>query len=174
MSDLSLERWRPVPGYEGYYEVSDHGRVRSVDRLIRRPSERVDRRIPGKVLTLRKPTGQHGYVQAVLSREGKVRFVAVHRLLLLAFVGPCPDGMEACHGNDIPDDNRLANLRWDTHASNMDDRAAREASIGRRSRCKRGHEFTPENTYQRPNGRECKACRAVHMDNFRTRKAVAA
>lgn len=46
------------------------------------------------------------------------RTVLVHRLILEAFVGSCPEGMEACHWNDDPTDNRLENLRWDTHRAN--------------------------------------------------------
>jgi hypothetical protein len=46
----------------------------------------------------------------------------VHRLVLAAFVGPCPEGMESCHKNGNPEDNRVENLRWDTHQSNIDDK----------------------------------------------------
>src|SRR5262245_50618733 len=45
----------------------------------------------------------------------------VHRLVLLAFVGPCPGGMECCHANDDRQDNRLSNLRWDTRGNNISD-----------------------------------------------------
>lgn len=49
------------------------------------------------------------------------RLVHVHRVVLESFVGPCPDGMEACHNNCDYSDNRLDNLRWDTKSENMRD-----------------------------------------------------
>lgn len=66
---------------------------------------------------------QRGHVQVQLARNGKRVCTGVHRLVLMAFVGPCPEGMEACHGNDSPADNRLVNLRWDTMSNNLQDRA---------------------------------------------------
>lgn len=56
-------------------------------------------------------------------RAGKTR--PVHQLVLEAFVGPCPEGLECCHKDDNPQNNNLANLRWDTHESNMADRVGR-------------------------------------------------
>lgn len=184
----ATEQWRPIPGYEGVYEVSDIGRVRSLDRVVAYANGG-SRLHPGKLLRQWAPMGQNGYKQTCLCRFNKRRFVSIHRLVLLAFVGPCPEGMEACHGNDIPDDNRLSNLRWDTRKANVSDRVRRYRASGFKAKrsapmthcmpsapkthCKRGHEFTPENTYLRPTGRECKECRAVHMRNWRTRKAAA-
>lgn len=46
---------------------------------------------------------------------------SIHRLVLETFIGPCPDGMECCHNNGDPVDNRLGNLRWDTHFNNVQD-----------------------------------------------------
>jgi hypothetical protein len=45
----------------------------------------------------------------------------IHRLILETFIGPCPEGMECCHKNDVPTDNRLENLRWDTRSNNVKD-----------------------------------------------------
>lgn len=55
-----------------------------------------------------------------LVHRGKFRLV--HRLVLEAFVGPCPAGMEGCHNNGCPSDNRLQNLRWDTRLANNADK----------------------------------------------------
>lgn len=175
----SAEQWRPIPGYEGCYEASDRGRVRSVDRTIAYSNGRV-RQHRGRVLSPRqqpwKPN-QGEYLQVVLSKNRHRKTLRVHRLVLMAFIGPCPPGLEACHGNDIPDDNRLENLRWDTRKANRADWMERPHSPRRpgprRDSCKRGHEFTPENTYLRPTGRECKACRVIHVRNFKARKAAA-
>lgn len=65
----------------------------------------------------------NGYKRVILcAPNGKRRRALVHRLVLEAFVGPCPRGMEACHENGIRDDNRLSNLRWDTRKNNFADR----------------------------------------------------
>lgn len=63
-----------------------------------------------------------GHLYCVLTMQRKSRTLCVHRLVLEAFVGPCPDGMECCHNNGDPADNRLENLRWDTISSNRADR----------------------------------------------------
>lgn len=110
------ERWLPVPGYEATHEVSDLGRVRSLSRLNTRGFKR-----KGKILS----TGpnQFGYEVAQLYTPGKVRRAFfVHRLVLTAFVGPCPPGMEGCHGPGGKRDNRLSNLRWDTSTANALDK----------------------------------------------------
>lgn len=119
--DLPGELWRPVLGWEGFYEVSNQGRVKSLSRIA-------EGNVPihGR---LRQPAMQgrgNPYWQIHLMRGGHgapFYRVAVHRLVLESFVGPCPDGMEACHNNGNGFDNRIENLRWDTHESNMRDQA---------------------------------------------------
>lgn len=113
-TNSAMEAWKPVLGYLGLYEVSDQGRVRSVTRVIG------NRTWPGKI----RITGAHprGYRSVVLSVAGSRRSVLVHRLVLEAFVGPCPPGMEACHQDGDRTNNVLVNLRWDDHRSNMADR----------------------------------------------------
>lgn len=61
----------------------------------------------------------HGHLVVSLGRGKKY---LVHRLVLETFIGPCPKGMETCHNNDVPNDNRLENLRWDTHSNNHKDK----------------------------------------------------
>ncbi len=109
------ERWAAVPGYENAYAVSDRGRVMSLPRADSR-GQRVDGRIlkPGRNLK--------GYLHVNLCNDGKVRAHMVHRLVMLAFIGPCPAGMEVCHNNGNPADNRLGNLRYDTRKANAADR----------------------------------------------------
>ena len=105
-----VETWRPVIGYEGRYEVSDHGRVRSL-RFFNRS---VDRRRKTPLL-MRLTIGKSGYLQVSL---GHSVTRTVHGLVLEAFVGPRPVGYEASHLNGQRPDNRLVNLRWETHAEN--------------------------------------------------------
>jgi hypothetical protein len=113
------EVWQPIQGYEGLYEVSDQGRVRSLRS--------------GKLMKL--SVANTGYMQLNLSGAPTRRIRHVHRLVLEAFVGPCPPGMEGCHANGIRSDNRLNNLRWDTRKGNMADAIAH----GRTNRGERCH-----------------------------------
>ena len=117
---MSVEQWKPVAGFEGLYEVSDFGQVRSLDRTVR--SRGGTRVIPGRI---RRPglmtSGRYLFVP--LHRPGeKAENCSVHRLVLEAFVGPCPLGMEALHGRFGSLDNRLSNLRWGTHLENEADK----------------------------------------------------
>lgn len=76
----------------------------------------------------RKITGGR-YQVALHDGTGRVDRL-VHHLVLEAFVGPCPPGMEACHWDGDPSNNALSNLRWDTHQSNMDDKS-RHGTVAR-------------------------------------------
>jgi hypothetical protein len=116
------ERWKAVPAYEGLYEVSDMGQVRSLDRPYkmrnsRKPDVIMDCVKRGRLLkqdSVGKP-----YAQVLLyDRQGKPKRFLVHRLVLLAFVGEAP-GMECNHRNGDTLDNALINLEWVTHGENM-------------------------------------------------------
>lgn len=112
------EIWKPVVGYEGQYEVSDHGRVRSVARVVLRKNGSPYRVAP-KVLSTHAHEG--GYPRVGLRGGGRSRLVYVHRAVLEAFVGPAPEGLLCCHGDGDPTNNALSNLRWDTQAANVAD-----------------------------------------------------
>ena len=99
------ELWKAIPGYEGQYEVSDQGRVKSYRRdkngRILRPG-----RMPA------------GYLSVALGRNNSQ---CVHKLVLIAFVGAAPAKHECLHANGVPSDNRLENLRWGTRTENIKD-----------------------------------------------------
>lgn len=119
---MTAEVWAAVPGWEGLYEVSTEGRVRSLDRImmVRRHGKRVPQRYVGRVRSL--TPNRDGYLRAELSNgDGTRTTVSVHTLVLLAFVGARPDGMEALHRDGDPSNNRPGNLRWGTHAQNVRD-----------------------------------------------------
>lgn len=116
----STETWRPIPGWEDRYEVSDAGRVRSLDCIIVNQFQ-VPYRREGKVRALW--TDPKGYRHATLYRANVGKRFSVHRLVMLAFRGECPEGHMVCHENGDPSDNRLANLRYGTNSSNQLDRA---------------------------------------------------
>lgn len=151
------ERWLPVPGYEGLYEVSDRGLIRSVKRSPRPLSP--------------TPSGK-GYMKVTLSRDGVRWDTYVHRLVLTAFVGPCPEGHEACHQDGVPANNALSNLRWGTSSDNNLD----TVRVGRhhnavKTACPQGHEYTPGNTMILPEGsRACRRCRRFRSREYKARK----
>lgn len=121
------EQWKAIPGYEGYYEVSDLGRVRSLDRTIMRTNKFGtvhEKRISGAIkrLTREEPTPGYFRLSAGLSKDGKCRTRLVHQLVLEAFSGPCPDGHEVAHNDGDSENNRLGNLRYATPAANTHDK----------------------------------------------------
>jgi hypothetical protein len=111
------EEWRAIPGFEGSYEVSDMGRVRSLERKIwsSYKGKPYLKRVKPCVLKPQKHSG--GYAQISLSGTVKL----IHWLVLEAFVSLRPEGMIGCHNFGNKNDNSLANIRWDTPAENTRD-----------------------------------------------------
>lgn len=106
-----FEEWRPVPGYEGYYEVSDLGHVRRLKQASGTQTERILKLLP---------QGHKGeYQSVVLSRHSQIKSFPVHRLVALAFIGPLPRRHEINHKNGIKTDNRPANLEYVTKSENQ-------------------------------------------------------
>jgi hypothetical protein len=113
------ECWAPVLGFEGLYDVSSDGRVKSLERT----TLRIDGRTVSIHERILKPAQRAaGYLHVCLRKDGSYHTRTVHKLVLEAFVGKRPSGMECCHCNGDPSDNRLINLRWDTPKSNGYDR----------------------------------------------------
>lgn len=124
--DLPGELWKPVVGAEKRYSVSNMGRVRGEHGIW--AGERKERyQTFSRLLSTR--LRKDGRVGITLLFDGiaKTRNVMVHRLVLEAFVGSCPEGMQCCHWDDVPTNNRLSNLRWDTPAENEKDKARNAA-----------------------------------------------
>lgn len=114
-----MEEWRPVPGFESRYEVSNFGRVRSLPVTVAcGRGGRGRRTLPGRVLRPGK-MNRFGHVSVVLGRAGGSR--CVHELVLLAFVGPKPPKHEARHLDTDGSNNRLSNLVWGTTSDNNKD-----------------------------------------------------
>lgn len=98
------ESWKDIPGYEGAYQVSNLGRVKSRNRI------------------LKSRDGDKQGHQIVRLSTHKRNEPYVHYLVLLAFVGERPPGLVCCHGDGDPKNNRLDNLRYDTQTNNNIDR----------------------------------------------------
>lgn len=166
------EEWQPVVGYEGFYEVSNLARVRSLSRYITQRGRygMITRPVRGRVL---RQTIRDGYCTVSLCNGETEKIKRVHRLVLEAFVGPCPDGMEGCHGNDVRTDNRIENLRWDTpSANNVDYVRHGRHHLAQRSTCPRGHRLEAPNLepglLARKGHRTCWAC-GIARDEVRAR-----
>lgn len=159
LTGISDEKWKPVAGWEGLYEVSNKGRVRSLEKVIVR-RDGFKTRKAGKFLSLDSREGT--WYPRVMLREGdRNREELVHRLVAEAFI-PNPDDLPLVrHLNDIKSDNRVENLAWGTHSDNMADsiRNGKQSNQHRgKTHCLRGHPFDENNTRIVELGRGCKAC----------------
>lgn len=157
-TSLENEQWRDIPNYEGYYQVSDHGRVRSLDRTVINRNG-VFQQIRGKVLA----PGLHtaGYPQVVLHKNGKGKIRTIHTLVMEVFVGPRPKGMEVRHLDDDPTNNHISNLTYGTPTQNRLDSVRNGTHFeARQTHCQRGHAFTESNIIIQSNGRDrkCRTC----------------
>lgn len=102
------EIWKNIPRYEGLYQVSNLGRIKSFHYHKEK-----------EILNLTKCKK---YLQIKLSKNSITKIYKVHRLVLEAFVGPCPEGMQCRHLDNNPINNNINNIEWSTHKINMQDR----------------------------------------------------
>lgn len=160
------EEWLPIEGYEGLYSVSNKGRVRSEARVIEyRNGHKVS--VPEKIKA--HTLDGKGYPRVVLHKNNQQRHFTIHQLVARAFIGPQKPGTQVRHKNGDKLDFRLENLEYGTDSDNKYDSVAHGVHANAaKTHCKRGHEFTPENTYtfrQRTRagnvttGRVCKTCK---------------
>ena len=168
---MDKEEWRPVVGYEGLYEVSSFGRVRSLDRQVRRPHTGPYLK-PGRILKL--GTHRQGYRLAYLAREGSERAVKVHRLVAEAFI-PNPQNKPCVlHGRNGVSDNSVQNLRWGTQSeNNLDTVRDGNHRSSTKTHCPQGHEYSEDNTYVHPRtgARRCRTCARNHNIAWRLRNS---
>ncbi len=111
------EEWRAVPGWEGWYSVSSHGRVR------RDAGGRGSHR--GRIVTAKNLT--KGYKGVSLYRHNQEHRYSIHRLVARAFLGEPPEGHEVDHRDGVPGHNHVSNLHYVSHADNI--RLARERAV---------------------------------------------
>lgn len=120
-----METWKPVPDFE-YYEVSDHGNVRSLSRsrtcLYKKTGTAFSMSITGRTLSPRPD--KDGYLSVILFKDKKRHTVRVHHLVLLAFIGPQPIDCHGCHLDGNNQNNDANNLEWNTCKANAEQRVA--------------------------------------------------
>jgi hypothetical protein len=112
---IAQEEWRQVVNYEGYYEISNLGNLRSVDRIVRYKSS-------GTMLRRGRPMKQcknkYGYMDVRLCKEGVEKAHLVHRLVAMAFLDNPEDKPQVNHKNGVKWNNCLENLEWSTLSEN--------------------------------------------------------
>jgi len=158
VSNSVAEQWRDIPGWEGFYQASSLGRVRSRDRVIECSDGRTFQ-VPGIVMSQRINVWT-GYYLVGLRKPGEMVTKNVHSLIARAFLGERPPGLVVCHDNGKRTDNRVANLRYDSYSANELDKV-RHATHHNASKthCPRGHELAAWNIPRDKRGwRKCLAC----------------
>lgn len=151
------EEWRPVIGFEGYYEVSNLGRVRSKSRETPNALTGGTSTVKGRVLKGRINRG--GYRQFTLSIAQKNTTRTAHRIVALAHI-PNPNELPfVLHGPKGKLDNSVSNLRWGTNSDNMFDkrRDGTDHEVNK-THCPQGHEYTEANTRLDSGSRKCITC----------------
>lgn len=137
--------WLPVVGYEGKYVVNEIGQVKGLRN--------------NKILSAHP--GKDGYLRvAIYGHDGKRHPARIHTMVLYAFEGPRPPGMEGRHLDGDKNNCALSNLAWGTSAENKADmiRLGRHANT-RKTHCPKNHPYDEENTYRYPDGRrQCRTC----------------
>lgn len=110
--------WLPVLGFEKSYQVSNFGKVRSIDREGWRPHSSGQVKVIMKGKILKPAASRSGHLTVVLGRNNTKQ---VHALVLTSFVGVCPEGLECRHLDDNPSNNHISNLKWGTRSENLYD-----------------------------------------------------
>jgi len=122
-----MEQWKTIE-WAPNYQISNFGGIRQLGRTFERKNPKHPQF--SQIINI-KPKVLNGYIKlqnnkpicrmVALRSNGKTVYCRVHQLVLTSFVGPCPPGLEGCHNNGNPLDNRLDNLRWDTRLNNAAD-----------------------------------------------------
>lgn len=120
---IDSEEWRDIPGYEGLYQISSHGRARSCDRVVVSNNRWKDCQFTWRGREITGRLDKDGYRKLTLSKEGKVTHMFAHRAVALAFIGEPPEGRsQVAHWDGDPANNQVGNLRWASAADNARDK----------------------------------------------------
>lgn len=107
---MNIEIWKDIPDYEGFYQVSNWGHVKGLDRIVRNYP------IKGRLLALSLKS--NGYYRITLCKRGTEKYFYVHELVAKAFIGERPKGMEINHIDGVRTNNHLDNLEYVTPKQN--------------------------------------------------------
>lgn len=159
MNNIGLEHWLDIAGYEGFYQISDQGRVRSVSRRVQHGNGELQ--IKSRFLSLQTMI-RGGYASCVLYRFGAGENARVHILVAVAFIGPRPKGQIIRHLDGNPKNNRVSNLAWGTQSENLFDTVRHGRHRGaNKTQCKLAHLLTEPNLVPsvfKEGRRSCLAC----------------
>lgn len=162
-----VEEWRDVPGWESCYQVSDQGRVRSLDRDVE-CSDGSTRHYTGRIMAA--PARYDGYPHVGLRLAGRYVRYAVHTLVTEAFLGPRPEGQVVRHLDGNPRNCTIENLAYGTPSENAYDTVRHGRNYyALRARCKWGHLYSGANLAIRRTGklRMCVACERASSAGMR-------
>ena len=156
---MDAEQWAAIKGWEGLYEVSNHGQVRSLPRY----------RTKGRIL--RHGTTHNGYLTVTFSANGRREARTLHRVVAEAFIGPKPDGMHTCHIDGDKLNNAATNLRYATPAENEADKRKHGTQHNvNKTHCPAGHPYSGDTLVGRGDGgRRCKTCHREQQQARRLR-----
>lgn len=111
------EEWRDIPGYEGYYQVSSFGRIRSLDRFVPMMSYRRGRMVKGGIKSA--AMDKHGYLKVLLCQHGMRKNRFVHQLVALAFIPNPKNLLTVNHKDETKTNNHVSNLEWMSSENNL-------------------------------------------------------
>lgn len=163
-----MESWCPIAGFEGIYEVSDHGRVRSLPHQVPYGTKGAMISKPGSILKpwwVSNQGNRQGTLVISLGRGNRFR---VSHLVLEAFVGARPEGCLARHLDDDKSNNNVSNLAWGTYSENAHD-AVRNRKHGMtiKTHCPKNH---PLDGMYGNGKRYCKTCKRARSRDYGARK----
>ncbi|AWN04057.1 HNH endonuclease [Rhodococcus phage Peregrin] len=155
---MEVEFWEDISNYEGLYQVSNLGRIKSLERVVngRQGPMVVRERImkPGRT--------RGGYLQVMLSKGGIRSPHKIHATVAKEFLGPRPSGFHVCHNDGNVKNNRISNLRYDTPRENRIDQIKHGTdNNANKAFCPRGHTLDAENLVPhilKLGRRQCQAC----------------
>jgi len=168
---MDNEIWKPIPGFNDWYEASSLGRIRSKPRVIHQSNGNKQHR-KGAIL---KPGTTKGYKMVVLCADGKRKSVTVHSLIALAFLGPRGSGIQVRHKDGTRDNNRVSNLEYGTRSENTKDSVEHGThNMARVEHCPRGHLYEGANLrIKKRKGGERRVCRScANARDYLSRKGM--
>jgi len=165
------EQWKAIAEFDGLYEISSTGRVKSLARVVPYVDGRAVQ-IPERIL--RSQRRRDGYLYVTFKVAQVTHNRAVHRLVAEAFVPGKADGLDVCHFDGDKLNNSPSNLRWDTRSANIKDQVRHgshhEAS---KTHCRSGHPYVGDNVrrWVTPSGSNARCCRSCERERSAARRA---